>query len=186
MVECIMTGIVTDTGNFKYIANKNDFTKTMNRLAIWHPMPLNKLAKKINNKFEESAPKSQELENLFTDLISSQYIKEHLTPSGKKVNYIVVNKKLLDSYKIKNREVDIKQKLSYVMSINKFKYDIVALLWKRENGEIHLSLRSANTNILGVAEKLGGGGHDYAAGAPVSGNLDEALEKVLKTIDDTV
>ena len=45
-------------------------------------------------------------------------------------------------------------------------------------------MRSNNYDVLSLAEKLGGGGHKFAAGSLLSGTFEEALEKVLSVIDE--
>jgi len=50
-------------------------------------------------------------------------------------------------------------------------------------GEVRVSLRSRpGTDILRVAERFGGGGHRYAAGARVPGTLDEVEAQILAAV----
>ena len=186
MIECIMTGIVTDTCNLKNIPNQLDFVMTMDSLENYSKKPVKYIINDINNKFNTSKQRSPELEDLYADTVVGKNICEYETPSGRKVNYIIVDKELLDTYKIKDNEADVKEIINSIVSMYKSKCDLSAALWERENGEIRLSLRSKNLDVLSIAEKFGGGGHRLAAGAPIDGNLDEAVEKMLKGIDAEV
>lgn len=185
MIECIMTGVVTDSGNFRNIPDPKSFSKSMDLLAHYSKIPLSVLTRNINNKLSASKQRSGELERFFTETIEQRKnIHIHKTPNNYKINYILVDKNLLDKYNIKDDEADIKETLNNIMGMNKPKCDITAILWERKNGDIRLSMRSKYRNVLEIAETFGGGGHKFAAGAPVTGTLDEAIEKVLKVIDE--
>lgn len=186
MIECVMTGIVSDSGNLKRIADKEAFTKTMEHLDACSKVPLKFLIKNINNNFVALKQRSKELEVFFADTVSGKNVSEHITPSGKKISYIVVDKNLLDTYQIKDSEIDIKDMLSYITSLYKWKTDVVATIWQRENGEVRLSLRSNEVDLLSSVEKLGGGGHRFAAGASLDGSLENALEKFMEVIDSEI
>lgn len=58
----------------------------------------------------------------------------------------------------------------------------VALL-EEEKGKINMSFRSKqNFDVSKIAKKLGGGGHKNAAGASISGNIDQVINKIKKVI----
>ena len=183
MIECILTGIVSDSGNFKNVPSQLDLTMTMDLLEQQSWIPIKTLVKNINNNFTTSKQRSEELECLYSEIASGKNIQEHITPSGRSVKYFVMDRNLLDKYKVKDNEADIKEVINSLVSMNKSKCDVSAALWQRENGNVRLSLRSKDIEVLGIAEKFGGGGHPFAAGAPISGNLDEALEQVLDAFD---
>lgn len=61
------------------------------------------------------------------------------------------------------------------------------LLTDGGTGEVRVSLRSRpGTDVLGVAERFGGGGHRYAAGATLRESLDEAESRVLKALAEVL
>lgn len=184
MMECIMTGIITDTGNFKNVPDSEKFSKSMKSLAQYTNVPLSVLVNKINNKFDVSKQRSKELENLFTNIVEyGENLNTYITPNNKRVNYILINQELLNKYNVKDDESDIKETLSHIAANYRSKADIVATLWERKNGDIRLSMRSNNIDVLSIAEEFGGGGHKLAAGATVSSDFNEALEKVIQVID---
>lgn len=185
MLECIMTGIITDTGNFKNIPDKEKFSKSMKSLSQYTNVPLSVLSKKINNKFDNSKQRSEELKKFFDDITElGKNLNTHTTPKNNKINYVLVTQELLDKYNIKDDEADIKEVLNHIVTVYRAKSDISAILWERKNGDVRLSMRSNNYDVLSLAEKLGGGGHKFAAGSLVKGNFEEALEKVLSVIDE--
>jgi phosphoesterase RecJ-like protein len=57
---------------------------------------------------------------------------------------------------------------------------IAVLFTEGDRGKIRLNLRGeAGVNVLPLARKLGGGGHDEAAGAIIDGTIEEAVEQVI-------
>jgi phosphoesterase RecJ-like protein len=58
--------------------------------------------------------------------------------------------------------------------------DAAAFLRELPDRSIRLSLRSKGTvNVAAIAERLGGGGHQYAAGCALKGPLPRAIEQIL-------
>jgi phosphoesterase RecJ-like protein len=58
--------------------------------------------------------------------------------------------------------------------------DLVVLFVQQSSDEVKISWRSeGHHDVSRIASQFGGGGHKPAAGAQVSGSLDEAMEKVL-------
>ena len=148
MIECIMTGIVSDTGNLKNIPNELDFAMTMDSLESQSRIPIKSLVRDINNKFTTSKERSVELDKLYNDIVAGENLYEYETPSGQIVNYFIIDKELLNEYQIKDNEADIKEVINSIVSMNKSKADVSAALWERENGEVRLSLRSKNLDVL--------------------------------------
>jgi len=61
---------------------------------------------------------------------------------------------------------------------------VAAILHEREDGTVKLSLRSRyGTNVAEVAQQLGGGGHEQAAGATLEGPLESARQQVLALLE---
>jgi phosphoesterase RecJ-like protein len=59
-----------------------------------------------------------------------------------------------------------------------------AIFHEREDGTVKLSLRSRyGTNVAAVAQQLGGGGHEQAAGATLEGPLESARRRVLALLE---
>ena len=66
---------------------------------------------------------------------------------------------------------------------------VEAAVFLRElpEGRIQLSLRSkGRVNVAAIAERLGGGGHESAAGCTLEGPLERALEEILAQLRPSV
>jgi len=62
---------------------------------------------------------------------------------------------------------------------------VAAILYELENGKVKLSLRSRpGINVAEIAQQLGGGGHEQAAGAIMEGPLDAARQRVLALLEE--
>ncbi len=75
-------------------------------------------------------------------------------------------------------EEDCEGIVNYALSVE----GVEAAVFLRElpEGRIRLSLRSkGRVNVAGLAEKLGGGGHENAAGCTLDGPLERALTEIL-------
>ena len=61
----------------------------------------------------------------------------------------------------------------------------IAFLLRYERQDVYrLRMRSRQTDLTKITEKLGGGGHKHAAGATLHGTLDEVKQIVLNAIDE--
>jgi phosphoesterase RecJ-like protein len=61
---------------------------------------------------------------------------------------------------------------------------VAAILYEHEDGTVKLSLRSRpGINVAEVAQQLGGGGHEQAAGATIQGPLECARRRVLALLE---
>lgn len=56
------------------------------------------------------------------------------------------------------------------------------LVYDRGGGEVKVSLRSRDVNVGAIAQHLGGGGHQLAAGATIKGSVFEVKDKILPLI----
>jgi phosphoesterase RecJ-like protein len=69
----------------------------------------------------------------------------------------------------------------YIANLGGFK--ATALLKEKRDGSVKISLRSVpEIDVSAVAQQFGGGGHRQAAGATLSGPLDEAEERLLTAL----
>lgn len=62
--------------------------------------------------------------------------------------------------------------------------DVAAFLREMPDGKIKINLRSKQRNVQMIAKELGGGGHQRASGIVMSGPIEEAKNKLIKTIED--
>jgi bifunctional oligoribonuclease and PAP phosphatase NrnA len=78
-------------------------------------------------------------------------------------------------------EEDCEGIVNYALSVEGV--EASAFLRELPEGRIRLSLRSkGRVNVAALAEKLGGGGHENAAGCTLDGPLERALEDILAVL----
>jgi len=60
---------------------------------------------------------------------------------------------------------------------------VTILLVEQEDGRVRVSMRSkGNVNVARIAERFGGGGHERAAGARLSGSIEQIKQRVLEAV----
>jgi len=80
---------------------------------------------------------------------------------------------------------DLEGVVEYLLGVRGAKVSL--LVYDRgHNDEVKISLRSRSINVGEVAKQFGGGGHQLAAGATVSGDLYEVRDKVLDVINENL
>jgi bifunctional oligoribonuclease and PAP phosphatase NrnA len=90
-----------------------------------------------------------------------------------------------DMTRIHAAEEDCEGVVNFALGIS----GVEAAVFLRElpEGPIRLSLRGkGRVNVAAIAEKLGGGGHESAAGCTLDGPLDRALEQILAELRTAV
>lgn len=169
---CLYTGIVMDTGCFKFA----------NTTAKAH---------KIVAQLIEEGVKPDKIGELIYDIIPYRKAKLFskvldtlkLSHDGK-IAYVSITNEM---YKQTQTEVaDTEGFIDYVRSLDGIE---VALLFREtENGNIKVSLRSKSKldkqaiNVNQIAKEFEGGGHPEASGCVVSAPLDKAIDMVLQRI----
>lgn len=185
MIECIMAGIVSDSGNFKHIHDKFLLNKTLTNIQRETKTPLELLVRKINQDFDSSNEVSAELEKLYQDELSKKLNTTNFeTKNGTKVCCVVLARSVFEKNDIKDAEADIKAVLNRLVKHNVADADISVLIWERENGDAKLSFRSKDKDISVLAAKLGGGGHKLAAGATLQKPMCEAVLQAVSAIEE--
>lgn len=166
--SCILTGIITDTGGFKYqgvTAETFEFTAELLRKGV-NVSEIYKKALETRSRanfelLKRTLDRMEIIENgkvAFTYMTSKDREELHVEP-GDDEGLVEVGRD------IEGVEVSIfiKQK------DNEDKYKV--------------SMRSNDyVNVSDVCYNLGGGGHPKAAGCLVQGNIDQVKEKVLKEV----
>lgn len=147
---CLFTGMVTDTGRFRYSSVSGDTMRLAGELldvgidAEWIYANLN-LDDFDVLKFEAYV-----------------YKKMKITQNG--VAYIYVDKKMQRKFSLTNEQAS-----NVVSYLDGIKGSIVWLAFiENANGTVRVRLRSRFMTINTLAEKYGGGGHDRACGATLS------------------
>lgn len=159
--EAILTGLVTDTGNFFY-PNASSQTISLAAKLLNKGANLNRIVKQV-----------QKGTNIYT-LKLWGLAMERLT-IHKKYNfaYSVLSKEDLKTLNIEEEELN--ETLSFIAGFlsNLANVKATLLLYSSDNKTIKGHLRSANQeiNVAKLANFLGGGGHSQAAGFIAAGEL---------------
>jgi phosphoesterase RecJ-like protein len=65
--------------------------------------------------------------------------------------------------------------------------DVAAMFSEKQQGKVYCSLRSRpGFNVAQIAEKMGGGGHAYAAAFEIGGKMERVVDKTIKLVKDTL
>ena len=169
IAEDLFVAIMTDTGCFRY----------SNTTAECHLVAA-ELYKagiefdKLGTLIYDTVPLSQmKLESLIIQWMD-------LFENGRAAVSYVTQKKLRElgaTYDMTGSCIDVLRKIDTV--------EICAFLKESEDGSIKLSLRSkGKADVLGIAQKLGGGGHPKASGGTLHVPMEEALSLVKKAISE--
>ena len=160
---CIYTGIVHDSGVFKYQSTTKETMEIAGKL----------MAKGFD----------------FTKIIDDTYFKKDFNAT-KLLGLALTNVKqefdgkccygFLD-YNTWSKYVSDKKKMDGIIDNlrNIDGVEIALFMYETAKNEYKVSLRSINKNVSSIASALGGGGHIRAAGATVYGNIDELLKDTI-------
>ena len=165
---CILTGIITDTGAFQYSGvtpETLEFAAEILRKGV----NMSKICQQVlRNKSKANCELTKLLYDRMEFLEDGKIVISYITLQDNEN----VNAQLGDDEGL----VEIERDIEGVE---------VAVLLKEKEGKngFKASLRSKeNVNVSDVCFLLGGGGHPRAAGCFISGNLEQAREKILKAI----
>ena len=160
---CLYTGIVHDSGVFKYQSTTRQTMEIAGAL--------------IDKGFD------------FTKIIDDTYFKKDFNAT-KLLGLVLTNAKLifdgkccygLLDYDTWTGYIDDKKKMDGIIDNlrNIDGVEIALFMYETAKDEHKVSLRSINADVSAIAAELGGGGHMRAAGATVYGKADELLENTI-------
>lgn len=160
---CLYTGIVHDSGVFKYQSTTRQTMEIAGAL--------------IDKGFD------------FTKIIDDTYFKKDFNAT-KLLGLVLTNAKLifdgkccygLLDYDTWTGYIDDKKKMDGIIDNlrNIDGVEIALFMYETAKDEHKVSLRSINADVSSIATALGGGGHMRAAGATVYGKVDELLENTI-------
>jgi len=160
----LYVAIVTDTGSFR-------FNKTSSRT---HHITAQLLeAGVVPHYVYSSLYEQRPLGHL---LLQSQLLSHLTLAYGGRLAWSKVTREMLERYNVDRR--DITHLVDLGLSVAGV--EVSVLFSETRNGRVQLNFRSkGRLAVNDVAQRLGGGGHPYAAGAQVDGPLDQAIQRVL-------
>lgn len=147
---CLYTGIVTDSGRFRFSSTTGD---TLRCASVLLDMGID--LEKLNSYLE--------LEDFnYYKFESAVFDKMEITESG--VAHLFVTKQIQEQFGLDNEQAS--NSVSFMSGI-KGSLIWIAFIENPFNDEIRVRLRSRFIKINKLAEQFGGGGHECAAGATV-------------------
>lgn len=165
----LYTGIMTDTGSFR-------FTSTTPRV---HRMVARMMETGINvNEIYDNIMSNSSVDRL-------KFIGHCLTERLKVVPelntaYMMVPKEVFKTYNIKTGETE--GLVNYALGIRNVKLGVLMTV---QDNIVKLSFRSrGQVNSAQLAGNFGGGGHFYASGGKSTGTLDETEKKLLALLEE--
>ena len=170
---CIYVAVLTDMGKFQYMVTSSSGARVLSlasELVGTGLVPYD-IYKKVYNIYSIAPLK------LLGEALSTMEFKD----SGQ-IAFMKVSRKMLERA---GGGFDITENLiSYPRDIVSTR---VAILFTEHEEFIKVSFRSKEPDVIDVneiASRFGGGGHPAAAGAEVSGSLDEAASMVLGVVEE--
>lgn len=165
IAQLLMTGLITDTGYFKYV--KNGATMRIAGKLIDYGVDVQQIVNDLANKPRKTvlteAEAASQAEFLFNNRLAIATI---------------------NSRQYKNLDGRGETVLNLLGQIHGLDY--IALLKEQKENQIGVSLRGRYKCVDKIATALGGGGHEYAAGAVVYDTLDNVKKKVIDLIQKEI
>ncbi|MBQ1458429.1 MAG: bifunctional oligoribonuclease/PAP phosphatase NrnA [Butyrivibrio sp.] len=169
IAKALYTGMVTDTGVFKYSDTSQKTMEIAGKL-ITYGFEFDKLIDHVF--FEKTYTQMQLLGRALLD--SKLMLDGRLIVSS-------TDLKTLNEYNAKGSD------LEGIVSQLKLTVGVGCALYAHQlsENEYKLSLRSdGSVNVAKVAESFGGGGHDRAAGITMQGDLEDIFARVISKIEE--
>lgn len=167
VAESLYTGLLTDTGGFRY-ANTNQ--------AV-----LEKAAKLLSYDLKPAKIAERALETMtasFLELLKLSLNTLSFAFDGK---VAILSISLADLEKAGANREDVDGLVAYPRNIEGVEVGILLKEWSAD--EVKVSLRSKElVDVSGIAQKNGGGGHVRAAGFTYHGDLNQAKKHILREL----
>jgi bifunctional oligoribonuclease and PAP phosphatase NrnA len=165
--NAIMTGIITDTGSFRYPNTTSQTLKVTSKL-LDIGVNISYVSEMI---YERSTLANRKLLGLAMERLTkdNQSKISHTYISNSDIKRFNANKPDLDFI------IDEARKLAGCK--------LYILGKEYEQGQFRISMRSReNVNVKSIAQTFGGGGHKNAAGMTIKGSWTDVLERVLRKV----
>ncbi len=165
---CILTGIITDTGGFKYqgvTAETFEFTAELLRKGV--------NVSEIYQKVLETRTKAN------FELLKRILKRMEILEEGKIAFTYITNQ---DEKEVNAEAGDHEGLVEIGREVEGVEISIF-LRQKDNESKYKVSMRSTNSiNVSDICYIFGGGGHPKAAGCLISGNIEQVKEKIIKEV----
>jgi phosphoesterase RecJ-like protein len=167
IAECLYTGLISDTGCFRYPATTPETHRIAGQL-----MDTGISYAYINRQvFEKKSKQRIALENY-----AMSHMEYYL---DEKCSFVAITNDLFSEMGIKDEDLEGLAPLTTELETA----EVGILVKEKEAGKFRISLRSVqNTDVSAICAKFGGGGHFFAAGCSIDGTLPDVRMKLLKAV----
>lgn len=167
--ECIYTGLLTDTGGFRY----SNTTSVVMKIG----------AAMLELGVEGSEIAEHVLERMtYAQIVLLQKALSTLSFAyNRKLAWLAVS--LADLELTGASSDDLDGLVNYPRNVEGV--EVGMLIKEKSDGVIKVSLRSSGqVDVAAIAQSLGGGGHVRASGCTIHGTLDEAIARMVQEVGD--
>ncbi|OQY25431.1 MAG: hypothetical protein B6I34_02155 [Anaerolineaceae bacterium 4572_32.1] len=166
----LYVALVTDTGSFRFGKTSARTHRIAARLLEAGVIP-----HQIYSQIYEQRP----LGHLH---LQSQLLAQLTLAFGGRLAWSKVSQETLQRYGVNRRDITYLVDLGLSVA----GVEVSVLFSETNNGSVRLNFRSkGRLAVNDIAQRLGGGGHPFAAGAQIEGPLEQAIQQVLKQVQQT-
>ena len=163
---CIYTGILTDTGSFRFDNTTPRAFEYASELVSLGADP---------NKLYKHCYESQS-KNMV--LFQAYCVSKSVFLNDDKIAYTTVYNKDMEKFNAQEDFTEgLTEKLRAIVST-----EVAFVAKEMNNGWTKISMRSKTIDVAEICKTFNGGGHKFASGCTIKSNVDEAVKKVLKEI----
>lgn len=167
IAECLLTGVVTDTGSFRY-PNTTPHTLNIAARLLEAGADIAKISETVYQSRDLPAVK----------LLGAALERMQLE-SDERIAYVSLPLSIYD--KVGAKEADTEGIVNELLSIKSVQ--IAATIRESKSGKIRASLRSrGDIDVAAAAQQMGGGGHKNAAGISVETTLQQAEKQIVELL----
>ena len=166
----LLTGVVTDTGNFKH-KNVTPNTLLIASKLLEKGADLNKIV------YDMFVNQTKRRATLFSSVMS-------------KIRFMLENKLAIATITLKDLETngakpeDTEGFIDFLMTIDSVEVGVTLMEMKKNLYKV--SFRSKGANVNEVASLFGGGGHILASGCQINGEYEEIIDKLRYAISQRI
>ncbi len=166
----LYTAILTDTGGFRYENTSENVFKSAAQLV------------KIGINPNEIYKHCYELKSKNFVMFQNYCINKAEFAHDDKIAYSTVYKRDIERF---NGEEDFTEGLVEILRAIETT-DIAFLAKEIDSKTTKISMRSKKSDVAEICSVYGGGGHTFAAGCTIKTNIEGAVKRMLKTIEEKV
>ena len=164
----LYSAILTDTGGFRYENTSENVFKSAAQLV------------KIGINPNEIYKNCYERKSKNFVMFQNYCINKAVFVNNDKTVYSTVYKKDLEKF---HAEEDFKEGL--VEALRAIETTDISFLAKEiDSKTTKISMRSKKSDVAVICSEFGGGGHTFAAGCTIKTNIEGAVKRILKTIEE--